>query len=194
MARALILLLLLFYPFGVYFGLERLGPGILGAVLAVLFLVRLRVVGAQGGRLVLGAGAALAFLAVLVLTGDERLLKSYPVLLNLGLLVLFAASLVRPPTVIERGLRLAGRDIPPEAPPYLWWVTLTWCGFFVVNGAIAAWTALAAPLSWWTLYNGLISYGLMALLFAAEWMARGVYRRAYARRHGHQAEPRHGVG
>ncbi|RMU57582.1 hypothetical protein ALP29_200795 [Pseudomonas syringae pv. avii] len=31
---------------------------------------------------------------------------------------------------------------------------------------------LWAPLSWWALYTGLISYGLMGLLFAAEWIAR----------------------
>ena len=100
--------------------------------------------------------------------------------------------------MIERGLRLAGQDVPPEAPPYLWWVTLVWCGFFVVNGAIAAWTALAAPLSWWTVYNGLVSYGLMAVLFGAEWLARGVYRRRHARQvesaEHPSVEQRHGAG
>jgi uncharacterized membrane protein len=59
-------------------------------------------------------------------------------------------------------------------------VTLAWCGFFLVNGTIAAWTALAAPLAWWTLYNGLLSYLLIAALFGAEWVARGVYRRRVA--------------
>jgi uncharacterized membrane protein len=189
-ARALIILLLLAYPFGVYAGLERLGPAILGAVLAALLLVRLWVLGTRGLRLGLATALALTFVATLALTRDETLLKFYPVILNAGLFVLFAISLLRPPTVIERGLRLAGRDVPPEAPPYLWWVTLTWCGFFVINGAIAAWTALAAPLSWWTLYNGLISYGLMAVLFGAEWVARGVYRRRHARRQVRSQGPR----
>jgi uncharacterized membrane protein len=183
-ARALIILVFLAYPFGVYVGLERLGPALLGAVLAVLLLVRLRILGTRGLRLGLATTLALAFVAVLALTHDETLLKLYPALMNAGLFVLFAASLLRPPTVIERGLRLAGQDVPPEAPPYLWWVTLVWCVFFLVNGAIAAWTALAAPLSWWTLYNGLIAYVLMALLFGIEWLARGVYRRRHARRHG----------
>jgi uncharacterized membrane protein len=181
--RALIILLLLTYPFGVYVGLDRLGPAVLGAVLAGLLLVRLWILGTRGLRLGLASALALAFVAALALTRDETLLKFYPVFLNAGLFVVFAISLLRPPTVIERGLRLAGQDVPPEAPPYLWWVTLAWCGFFVVNGAIAAWTALAAPLSWWTLYNGLISYGLMAVLFGAEWVVRGAYRRRHARRH-----------
>ena len=198
MARALIVLLLLAYPFGVYVGLERLGPAVLGGLLATLFLLRLWIVGTRGRQWGLAIALALAFVAALTLTRNDTLLKFYPVLLNAGLFVLFAASLVRPPTVIERGLRLAGQDVPPEAPPYLWWVTLVWCGFFVVNGAIAAWTALAAPLSWWTVYNGLVSYGLMAVLFGAEWLARGVYRRRHARQvesaEHPSVEQRHGAG
>jgi uncharacterized membrane protein len=198
MARALIVLILLLYPFGVYLGLESLGPVALGAVLASLFLVRLWILGTRGSKLGIAVALALVFVATLAFTRNDTLLKFYPVLLNAGLLALFAASLVRPPTVIERGLRLAGQDVPPEAPPYLWWVTLVWCGFFVVNGAIAAWTALAAPLSWWTLYNGGVSYGLMAVLFGAEWVARGIYRRRHARQaeRAEQAsvEQRHGAG
>ncbi len=198
MARALIVLLLLAYPFGVYVGLERLGPAVLGGLLATLFLLRLWIVGTRGRTWGLAIALALAFVAALTLTRNDTLLKFYPVLLNAGLFALFTASLVRPPTVIERGLRLAGQDVPPEAPPYLWWVTLVWCGFFMVNGAIAAWTALAAPLSWWTLYNGLVSYGLMAVLFGAEWLARGVYRRRHARQvestEHPSVEQRHGAG
>ena len=42
----------------------------------------------------------------------------------------------------------------------------------MLNGLIAASLTLWAPLSWWTLYNGLIAYGLMGLLFAIEWLIR----------------------
>lgn len=184
MARTLIVLLLVAYPFGVYFGLERLGPVVLGAILAGLLLLRLRFFSpnlqAHRGWGALAGVACLVFIAALVLTGDERLLKLYPVALNLVLLGVFTATLVRPPTIIERGLRRLGQEVPPEAPPYLWWVTLAWCGFFVVNGALAAWTALAAPLAWWTLYNGLISYGLMAALFGVELITRQIYRGRHA--------------
>jgi uncharacterized membrane protein len=45
-------------------------------------------------------------------------------------------------------------------------------GFFVINGTIAAALTLWAPLAWWTLYNGLIAYLLMGLLFAGEWLVR----------------------
>ena len=128
----------------------------------------------------MAAVAVAFFVAAVWFSADERLLKSYPVLINAALLAVFAGSLLRPPTVIERGLRLAGQPVPPEAPPYLWWVTLAWCMFFLVNGAIAAWTALAAPLAWWTLYNGLLSYLLIGLLFSVELVTRRIYRHRVA--------------
>jgi uncharacterized membrane protein len=47
-----------------------------------------------------------------------------------------------------------------------------WCGFFILNGCMAAWTAFAASRETWALYNGLISYLLMGVLFAGEWVFR----------------------
>ena len=49
---------------------------------------------------------------------------------------------------------------------------MVWSVFFLCNGLLAAALTLWAPLSWWTLYNGLIAYGLMGLLFAVEWLVR----------------------
>lgn len=44
--------------------------------------------------------------------------------------------------------------------------------FFLVNGAIALFTALYSSDKIWALYNGLISYGLMGMLFVGEWLVR----------------------
>lgn len=179
MLRTLLFLPLAFYPFLVYFGLDRLGPQALGVILGAVLLLRLAAGGPLGlprGAL-LPIGATLAFVIAVLVTGDALTLKSYPVFVSLGLLALFAWSLWRPPTIIERGLRLGGRDVPEHARSYLWWVTLAWCAFFLLNAAVAAWTAYAAPLSWWTLYNGLLSYLCIALLFGMELVVRGFYRR-----------------
>jgi acyl-coenzyme A synthetase/AMP-(fatty) acid ligase len=51
-------------------------------------------------------------------------------------------------------------------------VTLVWCGFFVLNGGVAAWTVFFAPQALWSLYNGGISYMLMGILFGGELMVR----------------------
>ncbi|MEM8546838.1 MAG: hypothetical protein AAGF46_01620 [Pseudomonadota bacterium] len=176
------------YPFIVYLSLSQAGPRWLALVLGLLFVLRWWVGGkfAHGTRghrttRMLAVAVALGVALVMALN-DPLILKFYPVLANLAVLGLFAASLFQPPTIIERGLRLAGQPVPPEAPPYLWWVTLVWCGFFIVNAAIAAWTAIAAPLSWWALYNGGISYALIGTLLVGELIVRQFYKRAIARR------------
>ena len=79
--------------------------------------------------------------------------------------------------IIERLARLQEPDLPPEGVRYTRKVTWAWCGFFIVNGGIAAWTALYADLAAWTLYNGCISYLLMGLMFAVEWLCRRRVRR-----------------
>ena len=65
----------------------------------------------------------------------------YPVLVNAVLLAVFAASLWKPPSVIERLARLRHPDLPPEGVRWVTNVTRVWCGFFVLNGGIALWTA-----------------------------------------------------
>ena len=85
---------------------------------------------------------------------------------------LFAMSLWRGPSVVERLARLREPDFPPAAVVYTRRVTQVWCGFFVVNGLIAVATALWASTAVWTLYNGLLSYVAMGVLMGAEWLVR----------------------
>jgi uncharacterized membrane protein len=59
-------------------------------------------------------------------------------------------------------------------------VTQVWCGFFVVNGTVAAATALWGSEATWALYNGGIAYGAMGLLFMGELMIRQVVKRRHA--------------
>ena len=59
-------------------------------------------------------------------------------------------------------------------------VTQVWCGFFVLNGGLALGTALWASDATWALYNGLIAYGLMGVLFAGEWVVRRRVRAGHA--------------
>lgn len=185
---ALIGLALAAYPFIVYLSLQHAGPRWLALALGMLFVARLWLGGkfapaATGRKTTLALVAAVAVgVALGIASDDPVILKFYPVLANLALLGLFAASLLHPPTIIERGLRAAGQPVPPEAPPYLWWVTASWCGFFCFNAVIAAWTAVAAPLSWWALYNGGIAYALIGTLLVGEWIVRQFYKRAVARR------------
>lgn len=164
-------------PFFIYFALQHFQPREVALPLLVLLLLRapgkalalLR----RGGASAYLAGAALLALATLFWRGNDPVwVLSYPVFMNALMLMVFTASLVKPPSVIERLARLRHPDLPPEGVLYTRRVTQVWCGFFAVNGAIAAWTAFAASREIWVIYNGLISYLLMGALFAGEWLFR----------------------
>lgn len=96
----------------------------------------------------------------------------YPVVVNLALLSHFWQSLQGGPTAIERMARLSDPALPDRAVPYLRNLTKVWCGFFLLNAAVAMGTALHADPKVWALYNGLIAYVLVAALLVGERLLR----------------------
>ncbi|MFJ2984428.1 MULTISPECIES: hypothetical protein [unclassified Pseudomonas] len=158
------------YPFAVYFGMAHFAPWQFGLLLGALWLGRALSTRRPGN--VWMTVAALGFCALLGLSDSAQLLRWYPVLINSFLLALFGTSLLRGMPMAERLARLREPQLPPRAVRYTRRVTQVWCVFFLVNGLIAAGLTLWAPLSWWTLYNGLIAYAAMGLLFAVEWRIR----------------------
>jgi uncharacterized membrane protein len=73
---------------------------------------------------------------------------------------------------VERLARIQVADLSPAEVRYCRAVTVVWCGFFVLNGAASALLAAAAPRAWWAAYTGAISYGLVAAVFAGEYVVR----------------------
>lgn len=128
--------------------------------------------------------ALIPVLAVMVLVGlyDISLsVRLYPVFMNAVLLVTFALSLIRPPTVAERFARALEPDLPEEGVRYTRIVTQVWVGYFTLNGAIALWTVLQPGWDLWLVYNGLLSYIAAGLLFAGEYLVRLRTKRRAAR-------------
>lgn len=159
------------YPFVVYFGLGHFKPWQLGLVLAAMWLARGLTGEHSPARLGIAASAT-AFCLLLAWLNDPHWLRWYPVLISAFMLALFASSLVFGQPLAERLARLREPDLPAVAIAYTRKVTEVWCLFFLGNGLVAGALTLWAPLSWWTLYTGLIAYGLMATLFASEWIIR----------------------
>lgn len=122
------------------------------------------------GRLLACIGLGLTLLSVLF--SARHWLLYYPLAVSLALLCLFGWSLTRPMSLVERLARLQDPRLPDVAIGYTRRVTQIWCGFFVVNGALAAFTIWYGDLALWSLYNGLISYGLMGALMAGEYLVR----------------------
>ncbi len=173
---AVLLAVSLAYPVVVYLALGHVSPRWIALLLVALALARAAV---TREAFWLVAAALAGVLAIAGALGDRwGPLKLYPALVNLVMFGLFATSLWRGPSVAERFARLREPDFPPAAVAYTRHVTQVWCAFFVVNGLVAAATALWASAGTWALYNGLLSYIAMGLLMGGEWLVR---RRVRAR-------------
>ena len=140
--------------------------------LLLLALALLRAAATRQAMWLAAAGGAGLLAALATWFNDALPLKLYPALVNAVMLVVFAISLRFPPSAVERLARLGDPDLPPEGVLYTRRVTQVWCGFFIVNGILALVTALWASDRVWAIYNGLLAYGLMGLLFGGEWLVR----------------------
>lgn len=133
-------------------------------------------------KLSLIPGSLLVFLGLgLEMVVDSgRIFLFVPLLVNLSLFGLFAATLFRPPSIVEHVARIHLNQLTPTHMRYCRAVTALWCGFFAINGTISAVFGSAGSLGAWTIYNGLVSYLLIALLFAGEMTYRYWRFRVYA--------------
>ena len=95
-----------------------------------------------------------------------------PTLINASLLATFAGSLWSDRPMVERFARLHVDDLSEAERRYCRTVTKVWCVFFVVNGGVALGLALTRQIEAWTLFTGFISYLLIGMLFATEFVYR----------------------
>ncbi|MDR2702076.1 MAG: AMP-binding protein [Spirochaetaceae bacterium] len=105
------------------------------------------------------------------------ILKFYPLLMNVLFLAAFGSTLFSPPSMIFRFAALQDKAIrgslnEKRIAAYCRKVTVVWCGFFICNGSMAAWTIFSGSDALWSVYNGFISYILIGTLFAGEFIVR----------------------
>ncbi len=164
----------LLFPMIAVISVHTVGP--LPAVVALCALALLRVVLPTAptvpAYVTIALLASVAAVAVIAAIDGELSIRLYPVFMNGAMLIAFASTLVDPPSMIERFARITRPDLPPKAVTYTRKVTIVWTGFFLVNGSIALWTAVAGSWTAWTLYNGCIAYVIMASLLIMEYRVR----------------------
>lgn len=168
----LLTLLSIAYPLLWYYGREHGAFFWLAAAMCGLWLIRAALQKTRAQQAV--SFLLAAFFAAVILFRRPDSMYWYPVAVSLLMLAVFGASLFAKQTLIERLARLQHPDLPPEGVSHTRRVTQIWCGFFVFNAATAALLAWSGKHDWWALYTGIISYGLMGLLFAGEWVYRKV--------------------
>ncbi|HRW59746.1 MAG TPA: hypothetical protein P5340_03750 [Defluviicoccus sp.] len=166
------------YPAVVYAGLQYFDAWVVALLLLIAAIVRLMALGRRdierqvltpliGGAVVLAATAIFVFVF-----NCDRCLRFYPVFMSLLLFGIFFWTLRNPPSMVERFARLSNPDLSGAAVSYTRGVTQVWCGFLLCNAAIALYSSIGPSLELWAIYNGLISYCVMGLICAAEFVVR----------------------
>ena len=130
-------------------------------------------------RLLVSAGLMLLAGLFCLATGQTLFIKLYPVLMNLIFLFTFGSTLFLSPNICFRFACLAQKNlskshIARRVEKYCFKVTIIWCIFFILNGSAALYTVFSKSDKIWSIYNGGISYGLMGVLFAVEFLVRMV--------------------
>ncbi len=171
------------YPLIVYFAYTRLETRALAILLLALYAISIAIRfrgSAAEIWLVLRQHVGLAVLiAIALATGNSTVLLFMPVIVSLYLLWTFSASLRSGMSMIERFARIVEDDLPDFTIPYCRKVTIVWCAFLAANALSVLILALAAPLEWWALYSGLISYLLVGTLFFGEFLLHKIWFRYF---------------
>lgn len=112
--------------------------------------------------------------AVNVLTGSVYALFLPPVIIHLGLMLFFGASLRRGRMpFIERLMRLeCTRDLSRPLQGYARRLTWTWTAYFGAVAAVAFLLAWRAPLEVWSLFANVLNFVLIGLLLAVQYLYR----------------------
>lgn len=172
------------YPVLVYFGLQAFEPRWLVLLLPLALVLGSPMRSSRSPFAIAGAWILIpvgVFLVVAFVSNREWLLRLYPVVINISLAAAFLHSLYQPMTLIERLARMTEPDLQPEGVVYCRQVTRIWAAYMGVSAVIALWTALFASREIWAIYNGLVSYLCIGLLFGVEYLVR---RRVRRRVHG----------
>ncbi|MDO1509336.1 MULTISPECIES: hypothetical protein [unclassified Neisseria] len=170
--QILLSLLSIAYPLLWYYGRDNGAFFWLAALMCGLWLARAVIQKTRAQRVV--SLILAAFFAAVLLFRRPDSMYWYPVAVSALMLAVFGGSLFAKQTLIERLARLQHPDLPSEGVRHTRRVTQIWCGFFILNGSIAALLVYIEKFDWWALYTGIVSYVLMGLLFAGEWVYRKV--------------------
>jgi len=159
------------YPLVIYAGLQTASPRLVAALCGAMVVAGALLKRRQQDTLRLLAPVAGVILLCLLsaLFNDAHLMLYMPVLISLNFLISFGYTLFRPPSMVAiLAQRATAMTFDAQQLRYCRQVTTVWVVFFIVNGAAAALTACCATLAVWSLYNGLIAYIAIGLLFTAE--------------------------
>lgn len=169
------------YPVLIYFGVHVMSLRTLSLLLGIAFICILVPQRKQGRQNHLLLPTVLGILLCLLgaFLDRPKFMLYLPVLFSVSFLIAFGYTLCYPPSMIEIFASLVVPQQSREEVEYCRRVTIVWVVFFLLNGTLASFTACCTSLALWSLYNGLISYMMMGVLFGAELCFRYWHFRQY---------------
>jgi len=201
--RILLAIALLSYPAVVFLLADRAPAVFIACLFTAIAGPRLLLANNLSKSVVTLGLVALALLCVTTAVSQTYFaVKLYPAAISAAAAIWCAYTLFVPPSAIGRLLIIINRStsglpkqvreriplakgsneaLEPSAIQqiYLRNLTALWMAFFAVNSALSLHTALAYGTGAWALYNGIISYLLIAVLVVLEILYRPFYQRRY---------------
>ncbi len=174
LAAVAFVLLAIAYPAIVYSGLKRYSPKAIALTIGAILLVRFmwRQSGESRKRLSMMLVPPLILCVISFIANNREFILCLPVFTSVALLCSFGLTLFRGPSAVETFARMRVPDLTVDEMAHCRRMTWLWVGFFLVNGLIAFWTVRWGTLEAWGFYNGLVSYLIMGVLFAGEFIYR----------------------
>ena len=164
----------------VLLGAPHWGPRLTAGALVVAAALWARA--AHSARAAVCALGIALLAAWAALAAPQILLYAPPVLIDAALAIAFATSLRAPrEPVITRFARMEHPVLPRELALYTRRLTVVWAALFAAMGGIALALALQGSLQAWSTFTNVVSYLLVAALFAGEY----AYRRWRFRHYRH---------
>jgi uncharacterized membrane protein len=125
-------------------------------------------------RTALLVGMLLAALLGTAVWSHQQVLTALPsIALNLMLAGVFGATLRQGDTpLIVRIAELDDGALAPQFARYLRALTQAWAIFFATMAGLSLVLMLYAPFEWWSLFINVLTWPLLGIMFAAEWILR----------------------
>ena len=161
------------YPFLVYFALSHNVSTVILVLMSVILLSRVYI----SCRSKQYMYALLWLLGILILLTTGVWLAVYaakllPALINIALAVMFAKTILQGTPLIERIARLEIPNIPDDIIAYTHLLTKIWVVYFASQAVITCILAYWASNHFWAIYNGILIYIMLLLMFVIEYSYR----------------------
>ena len=127
-------------------------------------------------RTALVVGLLLAALLGAAVLSHQQVLAALPsIALNLMLASVFGVTLRAGETpLIVRVAELDQGALSPQFARYLRALTQAWALFFAAMAVLSLLLMLYAPFEWWSLFVNVLTWPLIGVMFAVEWVVRRV--------------------